>query len=171
MGPAQKVSIRKERLLKRQQLFSSNPVASALRSTVESFSLEIRVISLRRDGGQIFSVGGRHCLVHVCNKARQFSPKCEKLYWGFQINPSVLKISEFLVLVVVKNKGFRFFVLPVHKLPAKFFTVSRHLYIPQGGYNTKGQGRKRGSLDILEHENAWQLLTTVPTSLVFTSPA
>ena len=171
MGPAQKVSIRKERLLKRQQLFSSNSVASALKSTVESLGLEIRVISLRRDGGQIFSIAGRHCLVHVCNKARQFSSKCGKLYWGFQINPSVLKTSEFLVLVVAENGGFRFFVLPVHKLPAKFFAVSRHLYIPQGGYNTKGQGRKRGSLDILEHENAWQLLTTVPTSLVFTSPA
>lgn len=150
-----KICTLKRRTLNKQERFFNYPAASALKSAVELLGLGIRVIKIET---RIVSIEGKRCYFYVSRKARQVSPVNKKLYWRFPLNPSTLKRSEIIILALLENGNFRFFIVPVRQLPARFFEALRSLYIPQGGFNSKGRGRRSDFSDVLKYENAWYYL-------------
>lgn len=139
----------------RLERFFNNPAASALKSAVESLNLGIKIIQLNPP---FFSIGGKQCTFHFCNKARQNYPRSKKLYWRFHLNPQALKKSEFVILLLIEDEESRFFIVPADKLPVRFLQVRKSLYVPQGGVDPKGRGRRSDFFDVLKCENAWYCL-------------
>lgn len=137
-----------------ERLFN-NPAAFALKSAVESFGLGINIIRLNPTS---LSIGGKQCAFYFCNKARQNQPRSKKLYWRFNLSLQSLKKSEFVVLLLIESEEFRFFIVPTHKLPVRNLEVRKNLYVPQGGADPKGRGRRNDSFDVLKCENAWHYL-------------
>lgn len=158
----QRICARKTRVIKkeeRQKLsVSNNPAISTLKSIVESLGLEVRIISLKGIGGRVISIGGKHCLVYSCSCLHRFGLD-KNLYWSFSLNPLALKRSEFVVFATREGEKFRFFIVPTHKITAKFLEAKRiTIYIPQKRVDSWNRRGRKSIIGIQQYENQWNFL-------------
>ncbi len=129
-----------------------------LRSIEEASGLEGQFVAIGR-GGHVVSLAGRTCSVHVANKPTVLVPRFKsKAYWRFNLFSSSLKKSDFVILLAREGHRCRFFIFPSSEFPLKFRNErkrSNWFYIPKGGYDRQGRGKKRVFKNVFRFENAW----------------
>ncbi|GEM_PF-3931779 len=148
-----------DKLVKLEQVLSCNPEIYALKLVVESLGLKIQAISIKGLGGRIILIGGKHCAIYSTRYSHRVGFPKEKYYWSFLLNPTALKISEFVVLVAREGERHRFFIVPTHKFPGKFFgSKSVVLYVPQKRIDPDCRTGRKSAIDIHQYENQWGFL-------------
>jgi hypothetical protein len=160
------------KLAKRKRLFLSSPAIVALKCAVRNFGFNIEVVSLGGSSGRIVSIQGKKCLIYVCNRAYRLNLKTSRMYWQYMLRPQILNSPEFVIFVGADGDKFRFFVIPILKIPIKYFqngTKQRSMYVPQNGPSVSKAGRIGSISNIYQYENAWHLL--LPSFNEKTAPA
>ena len=147
------------KLARLEMVFSGDPGMSALKEKAESLGLKVQAISVKGLGGRIILIGGKHCVVYLTRYSHHPRTSAKNIYWGFSLNPVALKLSEFVILVVVESDRYRFFIVPTHKFPSKFFGIkSVALYVPQKRIDHDCRTGRKSAIDIHQYENQWGFL-------------